>query len=238
MAVGYNPKIVTDGLVLALDAANVKSYPGSGTSWSDLSGNSNTGTLTNGPTYSSADGGSFDFDGTNDYVQVSASSDLNFGTGNFTIDGWFNKDATTGNLALVSSNKYYINGNNGNWILRITNANQIAFVTYDGTSNFEYTEFSASTSVNTWYYFALVREGTGTNETKFYLDGVLKGSMTVSKSLTDAGTNGLRIGEESDSGPGNVPFNGKISNVKVYKSKALTSTEVTQNYNALKGRYT
>ena len=56
--------------------------------------------------------------------------------------------------------------------------------------------------MNTWYHFALVREGTGTNETKFYLDGVLKGSMMVSKSLTDAGTNGLRIGEESDNGPG------------------------------------
>ena len=237
MAVGYNPKIVTDGLVLALDAANLKSYSGSGTTWTDLSSNSNTGTLTNSPTYSSNDGGYIDFDGTNDYVQLSASSDLNFGTGNFTIEGWFNKGATTANLALLCSNKYYINGNNGNWILRISSATQIAFATYDGIANQEYGEFSASTSLNTWHHFALVREGTGTNETKFYLDGVLKGSMTVSKSLTDAGTNGLRIGEESDSGPGNAPFNGGISNVKIYKGKGLTASEVLQNYNALKGRY-
>ena len=179
----------------------------------------------------------FEFDGTNDYVQLPASSDLNFGTGNFTIEGWFNKDATTALQTLLCSNKYYINGNNGNWILRISSATQIALATYDGTGNIEYAEFSASTSVNTWYHFALVREGTGTNETKFYLDGVLKGSMTVSKSLTDAGTNGLRIGEESDSGPGNAPFNGKISNVKLYKGKGLTATEVLQNYNATKGRY-
>ena len=237
MAVGYNPKIVTDNLVLALDAANVKSYPGSGTTWTDLSGKGNNGTLVNGPTFNSGNSGSIDLDGTNDYVQVSASSDLNFGTGNFTIEGWFNKDATTGNQALVCSNKYYINGNNGNWILRISSATQIALATYDGTANEEYSEFSASTSLNTWHHFALVREGTGTNETKFYLDGVLKGSMTVSKSLTDAGTNGLRIGEESDSGPGNAPFNGKISNIKIYKGKALTLAEIEQNFNAFKGRF-
>ena len=236
MAVGYNPRIVTDGLVLALDAGNTKSYPGSGTAWTDTVGDNN-GTLTNGPTYSSDDGGSIVFDGTNDYVQLSASSDLNFGTGNFTIEGWFNKGATTSLQTLLCSNKYYTGGNNGNWILRISSATQIALATYDGTGNLEYTEFSASTSVDTWHHFALVREGTGTNETKFYLDGVLKGSMTVSKSLTDAGTNGLRIGEESDSGPGNAPFNGKISNVKLYKGKALTETEVLQNYNATKGRY-
>ena len=91
--------------------------------------------------------------------------------------------------------------------------------------------------MDTWHHFALVREGTGTNQTKFYLDGVLKGSMTVSKSLTDAGTNGLRIGEEGDPGRGNDPFNGKISNVKLYKGKGLTAAEVAQNYSVLKERY-
>lgn len=68
MGVGYNPKIVTDGLVMCLDAANRKSYSGTGTIWRDLVG-SNNGTLTNGPTYSSAGGGSIVFDGANDFVQ-------------------------------------------------------------------------------------------------------------------------------------------------------------------------
>ena len=68
MAYSYGPSIVKSGLVLALDAANRKSYPGSGTVWSDLSGNNITGSLVNGPTYSSANGGSIVFDGTNDYV--------------------------------------------------------------------------------------------------------------------------------------------------------------------------
>ena len=72
MSTKYSPKIVTDGLVLCLDAANSKSYPGSGTSWNDLSRNNNTGTLTNGPTYTSSFGGSSVFDGTNDYVSKSS----------------------------------------------------------------------------------------------------------------------------------------------------------------------
>lgn len=236
MGLAHSPRIVTDGLVLALDAGNTKSYSGSGTTWTDLIG-SNNGTLTNEPTFSSLNGGSIVFDGSNDYVQLSASNDLNFGTGNFTIEGWFNKGATTANLTLLSSNRYYSPGNNGNWILRISSATQIELRTYDGEGNLESGGFNASTSVDTWHHFALVREGTGTNETKFYLDGVLKGSTTITKSLTDAETSGLRIGEEGDPGRGNDPFNGKISNVKLYKGKGLTAAEIEQNYNALKGRY-
>jgi hypothetical protein len=68
------PDVSESGLVLALDAANSKSYPGSGTTWTDLSGNGNTGTLTNGPTYSGANGGSLVFDGVNDYVQFTSTS--------------------------------------------------------------------------------------------------------------------------------------------------------------------
>ena len=236
MAAASGPNIVEDELVLALDAGNTKSYLGSGTTWTDLIG-SNNGTLTNGPTYSSDDGGSIVFDGSNDYVQVSASSDLNFGTSNFTIEGWFNKGATTANLTLLSSNNIYSTSHNGTWILRISSATQIEFRTFDGKGNVESAVFNASTSVDNWHHFALVREGTGTNETKFYFDGVLKGSMTVTKSLTDAGTDGLKIGEQGDPGQGNDPFNGKISNVKLYKGKGLTATEVEQNYNVLKGRY-
>ena len=74
MAFIHSPKIITDGLVLALDAGNTKSYPGSGTVWTDLSGNNNTGTLTNGPTFNAANGGSIVFDGTNDYVTLPIST--------------------------------------------------------------------------------------------------------------------------------------------------------------------
>ena len=74
MGISYNPKIVTNGLVLCLDAANAKSYPGSGTAWTDLSGLGNTGTLTNGPTYSSANNGSIVLDGINDYTSITCAA--------------------------------------------------------------------------------------------------------------------------------------------------------------------
>ena len=80
------PDINENGLVLFLDAANRLSYPGSGTAWSDLSGNSNTGTLTNGPTFSAGNMGSILFDGTDDYA--STGKVLVPRTGGFHIDGW------------------------------------------------------------------------------------------------------------------------------------------------------
>ena len=80
--------IVSDGLVLWLDAGITPSYPTSGTTWTDLSGNNNNGTLVNGPTYSSTNGGSLVFDGTNDYVNISNSSSFNFGSGDFTVESW------------------------------------------------------------------------------------------------------------------------------------------------------
>jgi hypothetical protein len=67
MALSHSPSIVTDGLVLCLDAGNPKSYPGSGTTWTDLSGNGNNGTLVNGVGYSGDNLGSLSFDGVNDY---------------------------------------------------------------------------------------------------------------------------------------------------------------------------
>ena len=81
------PKIVTNGLVLYLDAANKKSYPGTGTTWTDLSGLGNNGTLTNGPTFNSANGGSIVFDGVDDYVSVANNSSLNASTQ--TVSVWY-----------------------------------------------------------------------------------------------------------------------------------------------------
>ena len=88
MALAHSPSIVTDGLALCLDGANVKSYPGSGTTWKDLSGKGNDGTLTNGPTFSSDDGGSILVDGSNDFISIP------FAGGVYCIDFWI-KPAST-----------------------------------------------------------------------------------------------------------------------------------------------
>ena len=87
MSTKYSPQIVTSGLVLALDAANKVSYPGTGTTWYDLSGNGNTGTITNGPTFSNVNLGTIVFDGTNDYVSIPSTSNFNNGN-NITVEAW------------------------------------------------------------------------------------------------------------------------------------------------------
>jgi hypothetical protein len=88
MAFFHSPRIVTDGLVLALDAANSLSYPGSGTTWTDLSGKGNNGTLVNGPTFSPTNGGSIVFDGTNDYI--SFPNNPNLDSQAITMESWSN----------------------------------------------------------------------------------------------------------------------------------------------------
>ena len=94
MAVGYNPRIVTDGLVLCLDSANTKSYGGSGTTWTDVSGSGNNGTLYNGPTHTSGADGYFTFDGSNDYSQLSDT--LAPSTGSFSGFFWYQITGTSG----------------------------------------------------------------------------------------------------------------------------------------------
>ena len=90
MATNYNPSIVTEGLVLCLDGANVKSYPGSGTTWTDISGEGHDGTLTNGPTFSSNYGGNIVLDGSNDFVTGVHNSELNL-RNDVTVECWFRR---------------------------------------------------------------------------------------------------------------------------------------------------
>ena len=98
------PKIITTNLTSYLDAANPSSYPGSGTTWTDLSGNNNNFILTNGPTYDNRNGGSISFDGTDDYL-LNNSLVLNYNA-NFTIQFWFN----TNSLGGVNGYGLFFNG--------------------------------------------------------------------------------------------------------------------------------
>ena len=90
--------IVKRGLVFNLDAGTIESYPGSGTSWYDMSGNENHGTLTNGPTYNSANQGSVVFDGTNDYVTT---TDVHHGTSEFTLESWVYLNSLSANSTVI-----------------------------------------------------------------------------------------------------------------------------------------
>ena len=167
--------------------------------------------------------GSIFADGTTDYLTVGGHSDLDFGTGDFTIEGFFNTHKKS-NSTIICSNNYYTAGTNGNWLFRITNNGSFGFATYDGTSNEEYSEFSFTYSMHRWYHFAIVREGTGSNQLKVYIDGNSIGAMTVSKSLS-GGTTGVGIGE--DLSGTNGEFQGYLSNIRIIKGTALYTSNFT-----------
>lgn len=213
--------IVTSGLVLNLDAGNTASYPGSGITWTDLSGNGNNATLTNGPTYSSANNGSIVFDGTSNYGTVS--NNITSGTGDFAVSVWVYKTET-------STNRYICDfGANGGTIGAISGK----FFYYNpttGAGSVLYTS-GPTCNINTWYNIVISRiSGT----TYFYSNSSLILSGTDAGNIGSSGTV-LTIGNYG--GGGNYYHQGNISNILVYKNKGLSSAEVLQNYNVLRGRY-
>ena len=229
MGLAHSPRIVTDGLVLALDAGNTKSYPGSGTSWSDLSGNSNTGTLTNGPTYSSDNGGSIVFDGTDDYVSPTGLTDA-FWQSNWTASFWVNFD-TISILTGGSDDKILVqHGTNSTRKgLHLDQRNsRIIFGLY-----FDDINSTSTVSTGTWYNIVFTLNNSSYVK-QIYLNGVLDNSHTGGGAYTGTGSNTKICGQVISSL--GLHLDGFMSSCSFY-NRVLTASEVTQNYNALKGRY-
>jgi hypothetical protein len=216
MSYNNGPKIVSDGLVLCLDAGNNKSYPSSGTSWNDLSGNGNAGTLVNGPTFSSENGGSIVFDGTNDYVNLpylllSASQD-------FTINIWIK--ANSHGAGTIFCN--YLAGN-----LQLIYGTSIIGMWLNNNST--YLDSPATEFTTNPVFFTAQR--IGGNETRVYLNAILK--KTGASTSTIGSVSNFRMGTNTNGGE---VYNGKIAQASIY-NKALSASEVLQNYNATKGRF-
>jgi hypothetical protein len=228
MGINYNPRTVTDGLVLALDAANSKSYPGSGTTWTDLSGRGNTGTLTNGPTYSGANGGSIVFDGVDDYLQSPSSTDFVLGTEDFTLEIWC--------YPISFFDAPYFNNYGALFDFRTANAPETnILLTFLGSSTLVlYVDTGikitgAPLSTNQWTHVVLSRSSA---TTKLFMNGTQVGSSYV-----DANNYTSSTFKTASNVVLNAFFDGYISNLRIYKGKGLTAQEVQQNYNALKSRY-
>jgi hypothetical protein len=221
MAFYYSPKIVTDGLVLYLDAGNQLSYPGSGTTWTDLSRSMLSGSLINGPTYSSANLGSVIFDGSDDYVSCDVSANIQDNIG--TCCCWV-KTSTPG-----SGFRGIIVKQQG-WGLFVVDG---VFSTYDwGNPNIRSTGINIATGI--WNYVAMSFtniSGTPSNNASLYLNGSLVLITTIQKS-SPTPTVTLASGS-----PGGSQFlNGNISQASLY-NRALSAQEVLQNYNATKTRF-
>jgi hypothetical protein len=220
------PNIVTNGLVLALDAGNVKSYPGSGTTWLDKSGNGNNGTLTNGPTFSSANGGSIVFDQVDDFVTAPNNSSINLTEAGGAVSVWVKTGVNaTGSLNgnLVGKTNTY---SNGYWLVKYNNKVRMSLY---GTSNLEMIGEKPITD-DIWHH--VVATWTSSQLT-IYIDGALDKTQSYNFTFTTA-TNPLYIGRQNNTGEGY--FKGNISQVQIY-NRALSAQEVLQNYNATKSRF-
>lgn len=223
MGIGYNPRVVTDGLLLCFDAANIKSYPGSGTSWFDLSGKGNTGTLTNGPTYSSADGGTIVFDGTNDKVVTTSISFTNYTFDFFAKPIGNTLAGSTGynTLAGYSSTRRLLwdaignFGEPGHLLAQVGSGNII--------SSFPATR-------NVWNHIAFTYNSSNITAT-WYINGVSAGSSSAAAQGT--WNSQIHIGNYNANA---YWMNGNISIVRIY-NRALSATEISQNFNATRSRY-
>ena len=224
----HSPKIVTDGLVLALDAGNTKSYVSGSTTWFDKSGQGNNGTLTNGPTFSSANGGSIVFDGIDDYVIGNTNLGLS-GNPSFTISYFARWDG-----ASFSTNYPSGVGSNSTGIVNrgLSTTWQNGRIALDFWVN----RFRAnsSLSVQTWYHVTFTKTpGLIGSTCKLYVNGQeVAGSVEGSNSVPDIIDSPLIVGRLDST----RWFNGKINNVSVY-NRALTQNEIQQNFNALRGRF-
>lgn len=231
MAISRGPKTTTNGLVFCVDAADKNSYPGSGTTWTDVSGNGNIGTLTNGPTFNSSNNGSIVFDGTNDYITVPYSTTWNVTSSTYEI--WIKKSSANVDGEFLSRGpndagdqpRFYLYPNN-----------DIYFDWSNGTTDIYVT--CPSPSFNSTGWNQIVGVAVPSVQLKVYTNGTL---LSVSSSGGGGITpNPLYITNQPMiiGGVNWIPryFNGNIAIVKVY-NYGLTATEILQNYNATKSRF-
>ena len=222
MATNGGPNIIEDGLVFAVDAANKKSYPGSGTTWADLAG-SNNGTLTNGPTFDSANGGSFAFDGTNDITILDISNIFPTGnqSHNLSVNCWVKvPNTTTGQIFLGNRNndRLWLGMYSSTWWLGWGSGYQAG--TISATTNWTNVCASISNGVATAYVNG-VSDATKT-DTSVAIDSTfpIGAYINVPENMYDTSNSHAN----------------SISNVSFY-NRALSVDEITQNYNSLKSRF-
>lgn len=227
MALSHSPSIVTDGLVLCLDAANRKSYPAAGNTWYDLSVIQNVGELKNSPTFSSLNNGNFSFDGTNDMIILPNNTALDTDTP--TVEVWVKTNATTQNgfwFEKGTVNTQYSLFQEGTGIQWRHNISGV------GVTNLTTT---TATYMNTTNWYQIV--GTYTSGSRIlYINGTQvnsdgrTGTLSVNSGGMSVGVYGGYIGSRG------YYYNGNLAICRVY-NRVLTAAEISQNFNALRGRF-
>jgi hypothetical protein len=233
MGIDYNNIIVSDGLSVYLDAANARSYSGSGITVSGLVGGIG-GILVNGIGFSSQNNGSFFYDGSDDYLRLPLNFFVHHSGSPFTVSIWF-KTATSGMILGQESGE--TPGTGGGWVpaIYVDTNGKIRTSCFWGGSTTNQSISSASVNDNLWHQILVTFESTSH---KSYLDGILFDTITKTQYSYSA-TYYYYLGSgrnTSWTNTGNMTLSGNISNFMFY-NRALSPTEVLQNYNATKGRY-
>lgn len=230
--------IITNGLILNLDAGNNSSYNGSGTTWTDISGNSNNGTLINGVGYSSTYGGGLVFDGVNDYV---ATNDTSFRFGNqFTLSVWFYWNGVNNvdyNVLIGKRQNVTYNFNQYSFHVAPNRVLEF-FVMKDGGTGADQFSLTYTLPATAGVINACIVMDV--NAQKLYVNNINVSSLT--KNLTGHTYNipnrTMLIGASNDNTGTTfvAPFNSNIYKVNAY-NRSLTGTEITTNFNATKTRF-
>ena len=215
--------IVTTNLEVYWDAGLYGSYVGTGTQWTDLSGNNRTGTLTNSPVFNSSGVATFNFDGTDDYA-ITTGPNL---TSQATFSCWFKTSSSQNNRYLMAMAKVLSSGVNGIDIY----FEPTTIGSYLSTaSSFANPEFTTNYYDGQWHMATVTFDG---SNARFYYDGILRVTSALSGSLSLDPIRNLTVGSWANGG---VPVNAQIPIAQVY-SLALSADQVLQNYNAQKGRF-
>jgi hypothetical protein len=224
MSLNHGPSIATSGLTLYLDAANIKSYPGTGSTWFDLSGLGNNGTLVNSPSWTTVGGvRTFSFNGTNNRVSFSYQTPVQSASATaFTWGVWLRANRNfDGDLVM---------GNRGTTPLQFYKMTTQKFEMYPA-------EIFSPVPLATWIYVTGVwnglQSGASNLKTYMYVNGVQVGSRDGD--TPDFSPNPMTFNIGGDVAA-NEWFQGSIAAAHVY-NRALSAAEVTQNFRALRGRY-
>ena len=224
MAFYYSPNIVTDGLVFAVDAADTNSYTSGSTVWKDWAGGNN-GTLVNGPTFDSGNGGSIVFDGSDDYVDCGNNSSLDITT-KVTLGCVFYAPSVSSRETGIQKGSFNVDP--GMYGLQFAN-NKARFALWNSAGNNNYFDSIALIN-NSVKYVMCTWDGA---IMKIYINGVLDSSQSYSTTLS-TNTKNLGIGKSIEEN--NYYFGGNIYLSQIY-NRALSASEISQNYNALKSRF-
>ncbi len=232
MALSHSPSIITQNLALCLDAANPKSYPGSGTTWTDLSGFGNNGTLVNGVGYNGSNLGSLSFDGVNDYVNSNFGPKLETGD-EFSATVWFRTTVSqTGRL--IEARDASKTGNP--LIGLILGSNRIDFLVR-GQNSVRRDIIASGITYTDGEWRMVTANITETGNTQLFVNAILVGSNNSGvDTRIDLSGQPLAIGARNLEGNIDAFLTGNISQASIY-NRALTAQEIQQNFNATKSRY-